>query len=109
MTILPLVIAAMGGGLLAWALRDARRTSALVGLSALALVAVLAVVLAEPESAVPLGGEPVDLDRFDRLVIAAAATVGLLFSLVSLAVPGTRATGVAPTGVPGSAPAGQRS
>jgi formate hydrogenlyase subunit 3/multisubunit Na+/H+ antiporter MnhD subunit len=93
MTLLPLVIAAIGGGLLSVAMRDARRASAGIGLLGLVIVAALAALLADPAATSPLGGEAVALDGFARLFLATAAVTGLLLSALWLALPVQRAGG----------------
>lgn len=96
MTLLPLVVAAVGGGLLAVAVREARRASAGIGLLGLALVAALAALMADPARSSPLGGEAVALDAYARLVLVTAAVTGLLLGALWLVLPASRASAALP-------------
>lgn len=97
MTLLPLVVAAIGAGLLVVAVRDARRASATIGLLGLGLVAALAAFVADPANSGPLGGEPVAIDGFARLFLVAAAVTGFLLSALWLGLPVAPVQGAVPT------------
>ena len=87
MTLLPLIVAALGGGLLAWATRNAGRSGTVIGVLALAAVGVLAATLRDPGPGAVLAGEPVAFPAYARLFLGAGALAGLLVTLLAVALP----------------------
>src|SRR3954454_3784869 len=87
MTLLPLAVAAIGGGIVAWAARDAGRAGSVIGFLALILVAVLAALLPEPVPGATLAGEAVALGGYARLFLVAASVTGVLVTLLFAVLP----------------------
>jgi formate hydrogenlyase subunit 3/multisubunit Na+/H+ antiporter MnhD subunit len=87
MTLLPLVVAAIGGGLLAWVARDAGRAGTVIGLVGLIVVALLAALLPDASLAGVLAGEPVALDAYGRLFLVVAAVTGLGLAVLWTTLP----------------------
>jgi multicomponent Na+:H+ antiporter subunit D len=89
-SLLPLVVAAIGGGVLAWAARDAGRAGTAIGFAALLVVAVLAAVMHDPATGGTLAGEAVALDGYARLFLVIASVTGVLLTVLGTVLPDGR-------------------
>ena len=107
MTLLPLIVAALGGGLLAWGARNTGRMGTVIGVLALGAVTLLAALSRDPGPGAALAGESVAFAGYARLFIGAGALTGLLVTLLAVALPRgpDAATLDAATDGPGPGPA----
>ncbi len=87
MTLMPLVLVAFGGSLLAWLAQRAGRGGTAAGVAALAAFGLLAALMPGPAGDATLAGEVVTQPAWARLFLVAAAATGILTALLAVVVP----------------------
>lgn len=87
MTLLVLVLVALGGSLLAWLVQRAGRGGTAAGVAALAVFGILAAVAPGPAADLTLAGEVVTQPAYARLFLLVAAGTGILIALLTAVVP----------------------